>query len=890
MSDDRESGADDVREGELIDPRELRDRESDRFEYRDVVDQLAELVDVVEPPSNVALFAPWGSGKTSVAHMLRHTLAGKAAPGNVRNEPWTGVQFAYFDAFRFNDLPLRREFVKSLGDELGVRERNVDRDLYAGRTWTEFVPPRSDLPRLLLFWLGAIAILASIGLALAVLAAALSAGPFETAFSEIVDQYVLAVLLAPPIVAGFFALAGKGVSVEHSRSAPEAADDFERLFRGLMREVKAGKVVIFVDELDRCSADEVVGTLDALRTFLEEERCIFIVAADRQVLEYALTRSLRQATPDNAANPYYSAGSSFIDKLFHYQLELPPLRTARLHAYAHELIANRSGIWTRFSDDWYVLSVLIPPHVKSPRRIKVLLNSFALSYRLLVKREGEVPRIDERAAEIAKLVCLRCEFPLFAADLYLDPDLPKLVLQAHEDKQSLQEEGIEEDRRYRAEAYATGELPAAQLLVEEDGDTSEAPDQGAGKPAAAVRRQHSLQLIRYLKETKDVPGPGRDLIHAQGVDSNLPSEVREQLVKLALDGDISALIRMVRDLSHNARAGSFDPAAWSRAHEVERDAIGVLAQTVRREDPQQRRRVIGALLGAAFRFSRSLEEETADGAAEETIDRVATALQLYVPGLVGELKSYESRALLWLGLATRRDAFIECVLEHPGALEDSGVIDVAMRRVSALLPARAADAGKVWAAALPSMEEDLALDALIGRERRQTVVYLHGRGEGPFPGPPEPAIPTLSADDSVTLLSHALEPAENLVDQMADDRDRSMKLATMQRNLVEIVDALTGEPAECAAHILFSVSKPSASESSASDYLLCGDFADILRRLAPLRYQPLAMQSRQPPRTTPSMNGRTSSACSRRSASSRTGTGVRSGASSATSCRSARST
>jgi hypothetical protein len=189
MSDDRESGADDVREGELIDPRELRDRESDRFEYRDVVDQLAELVDVVEPPSNVALFAPWGSGKTSVAHMLRHTLAGKAAPGNVRNEPWTGVQFAYFDAFRFNDLPLRREFVKSLGDELGVRERNVDRDLYAGRTWTEFVPPRSDLPRLLLFWLGAIAILASIGLALAVLAAALSAGPFETAFSEIVDQY-----------------------------------------------------------------------------------------------------------------------------------------------------------------------------------------------------------------------------------------------------------------------------------------------------------------------------------------------------------------------------------------------------------------------------------------------------------------------------------------------------------------------------------------------------------------------------------------------------------------------------------------------------------------------------------------------------------------------------
>ena len=710
-----------------------------------------------------------------------------------------------------------------LADELGVGQRKLDRDLYAGRSWTEFVPPRSDLPRLLLFWLLAVAFLAATGLALAVFAAALSAGPFKTAFTDIVNTYVLAVLLAPPIVAGFLALAGKGMSVEHSRSAPEAADEFERLFRGLMDEVKATKVVIFVDELDRCAADEVVGTLDALRTFLEVKRCIFIVAADRQVLEHALTSSLRQATPENTGNPYYSAGSSFIDKLFQYQLELPPLRTARLHAYAHELIAERPGIWQRFSDTWYVLSVLIPPHVKSPRRIKVLLNSFALSYRLLLRRTDQVAGIDERAAELAKLVCLRCEFPLFATDLYTDPGLPALVLLA--DEGELDEE-IEEDRRYRARAYATGELPAAQLLVE---GSSEAPGaQGAtsAEPAPAVRRQHSLQLIRYLKETKAVPGPDRDLIHAQGLDSGLAPESREELVKLALEGDLEALEPALKRIRLQARKDS-DQGASSKAEERERDALAVLAQTVRREDPQRRRNVIRALLAATETCARSLDDETAD--------RAAAALLLHVSGLFDDLEPQERSPLLRLGLMTGRDVFTRCVLEQPGALEDPRVIEVALTRVSALLREQAEHAGHLWAAALLRPDSGIALDCIRGREPRETVVWSSDV-EFPLAGPSDPALPRLSDEEAETLLSHALKPAREIVggtrgEAMAEPQ----ALSRMQHALSGIVDELEAVPAEAAALILLSITRDRAGDS-----LVTPPVAEVLERLAPLRYRPLA--------------------------------------------------
>jgi len=63
--------------------------------------------------------------------------------------------------------------------------------------------------------------------------------------------------------------------------------------------------VIFVDELDRCAPHEVATTLETIKTFLEAKRCVFIVAADHQVLEQALRKQARQQTPHDITNPYY---------------------------------------------------------------------------------------------------------------------------------------------------------------------------------------------------------------------------------------------------------------------------------------------------------------------------------------------------------------------------------------------------------------------------------------------------------------------------------------------------------------------------------------------------------------------------------------------------------
>ena len=73
--------------------------------------------------------------------------------------------------------------------------------------------------------------------------------------------------------------------VKVSESAPETDDEFAKRFQELVDENKkkhgAKRLVVFIDELDRCAPADVVATLVDLKTFLDIEACVFIVAADR---------------------------------------------------------------------------------------------------------------------------------------------------------------------------------------------------------------------------------------------------------------------------------------------------------------------------------------------------------------------------------------------------------------------------------------------------------------------------------------------------------------------------------------------------------------------------------------------------------------------------------
>jgi hypothetical protein len=570
---------------DLIDDRALTDEEDDEFRLCDIVSEVAQLCESVPVPATVAVYGSWGSGKSSLANLLGERLR--------KNKK---VAFARFDAFKYAEVPLRRQFISQLAAEFRIRRAEFLEGLYSTTRDVRFrAPPRKWLGLLAALAIASAITLAVVGVA-AVLYAIIADGPFSQDIATALRASIPGIALATPLLAAGLALLGSYFTAETTTDAPSSDEQFERLFRRLVIRIRkkrrCKRIVVFIDELDRCSPDQVVSALETLRTFLEVKPCIFIVAADQQVLEQALRRAPRQATPFNAANPYYSAGSAYLDKIFQYQLGLPPVLPRRLSRFALDLIEGRQGVWAQVPNQPDLVSVLVPTHVSSPRRVKALLNSFALLFRLALKRsEAQVIEsgIGSRASEIAKLSCLRTEFPLFAADLRLDARLPEIVLWLHDNEDESDEAverrflGFSPEALVRARAYAREELPVDEVIAREpprrqalvglaegqasstDSDDEEAADDSGDDERAkraealTVEKSQARQLIRYLRRTNDIAGPRRDLIYLEspGAAFDLPSELAEQLERAALDGATEAVEATFAQLSETEAQNAF---------------------------------------------------------------------------------------------------------------------------------------------------------------------------------------------------------------------------------------------------------------------------------------------------------------------------------------------
>ena len=154
---------------ELIDDREVRAAEADRFRHADVAEELARLAVTVDTPANVALYGPWGSGKSGVANLLRECLEDPS----FRKLHGT-VSFVRFDAFKYAEIPLRRHFLSQLAAELMDNKAADDfRDrLYRSESRTDINFRSLDVWRAVRVFL----LLLLIGFALAAAITAIAAG------------------------------------------------------------------------------------------------------------------------------------------------------------------------------------------------------------------------------------------------------------------------------------------------------------------------------------------------------------------------------------------------------------------------------------------------------------------------------------------------------------------------------------------------------------------------------------------------------------------------------------------------------------------------------------------------------------------------------------------
>lgn len=603
---------------DIVHDARLRHGDSDAFNHEAIAARVAELCRNADTPLNIALFGAWGSGKSSFCQLIKDQLAVKSPD----------VTLVRYDAWKFGGEAMKRNFISHAANELGIKDGKYHGGLYEDTKRVQMDPKAvfRDGRWWKVGWLVALLAATMFGILFAVGFVTMIANDSNAGWWDEVVRLgpTLVKALVPAIVAALIALyLLEGTSFDVHRGAPSEDERFTELFRDLVKEATSSSIlrrtcsrlVFFIDELDRCSKSDVVATLTNLRTFLEQHDCVFIVAADRDVLEAALD-DLEQSTPTRVDEPYYSSASAFLDKIFQHQFALPPFRSNRLTGFARELVVDRGGVWGDLRNAephqrllGTVLYVLIPSHVRSPRRVKVLLNNFATNARVAQARG-----IDwlSRAPEIAKLTVLQTEFPHLARDLHLEPRLPSFLIKpagatTERQLQLLARHSLDEDEDEPDDQPTDAEAPDKLLDGNVDVATSAAT---ASRQRQDLARRQRQDLARYLRSRHTVAhDPGHDLLYleAAGERLGLSDPLLNQTIEEDSPTEPSRALEMLRGQPPSDRLA----------------AAKLLGQLSEREFGPERRNMITVLAGCLER----LEPDSLRGQLGELIDNVRSYRQ-----------------------------------------------------------------------------------------------------------------------------------------------------------------------------------------------------------------------------------------------------------------------
>lgn len=104
----------------------------------------------------------------------------------------------------------------------------------------------------------------------------------------------------------------------------EFRDDFEKL----LKETNIKKLVVFIDELDRCNHDTILETLEAIRLFLFIKGTSFIIGADERQVMYAV----RTKFPEVKGNQI-DIGKEYLEKMIQYPIKIPQLGINEVEFY-----------------------------------------------------------------------------------------------------------------------------------------------------------------------------------------------------------------------------------------------------------------------------------------------------------------------------------------------------------------------------------------------------------------------------------------------------------------------------------------------------------------------------------------------------------------------------
>ncbi|MBD1936526.1 P-loop NTPase fold protein [Microcoleus sp. FACHB-68] len=156
-----------------------------------------------------------------------------------------------------------------------------------------------------------------------------------------------------------------------------------------------GKLIIFIDDLDRCLPENALNVLEAIKLYLDYEKCVFFIGVDKKIIEQGVRKRYLASLK--------ITGKEYIEKMIQLDFYLPDKSPEELKNLLKARISNK------WRDDQEMWDMVLEGTSYNIRKAKRFLHSFNLIERIakpIGVREELYPRL-------ARVLLIQMNYPDF---------------------------------------------------------------------------------------------------------------------------------------------------------------------------------------------------------------------------------------------------------------------------------------------------------------------------------------------------------------------------------------------------------------------------------------------------------------------------------------------
>lgn len=436
--------------------REITAKADDAFGHQDFANALRSLIESEhnQPPYSIGLLGPWGTGKSTIKSLYLKDLQDDATTSSHGKKRSQRIKALTFNAWRYGgSSDIKRALLRHVFLELGGSDQTLKDELY-NQINSTFLKPRTWKDIWFEVYEKGVWNLIPVAVFLIILFSMVLLTKFWLGVN---DPTALGIISLSFSLAGAFATKYLGDAAtflipRYSRATriempKTSAEEYEELLVNQIAKFKKShknyeRLVIFVDDLDRLSAHEMVDGLDAIRVFMDLPQdvlgIIFVISCDENRIAEALKRRQMNSDLPGAVITRDDA-RKYLDRIFQFRLEIPPFPKQDMRNFAlRHLKGAASHVIEEIEKNGghigNVVDRMIHVDVSSPRNALQIVNAFIQSWWLAQKREysGSGTQraggllegtITKHPVTLAVICALKVNYPHFYNKLQEEPDL-----------------------------------------------------------------------------------------------------------------------------------------------------------------------------------------------------------------------------------------------------------------------------------------------------------------------------------------------------------------------------------------------------------------------------------------------------------------------------------